>query len=532
MTEATLPRKTVHWADFTAERIINERGEKDLYVCASGITPSGMVHFGNFREVITTEFVVRALKDRGKKVRFIFSWDDFDTFRKVPVNLPRQEELQKFLFNPIVDTPDPFGRDESYARHHEVNFEKELQNAGILIEPVYQAKCYRKGQYSKMIQHALDNTDKIKAILNQYREEPLSSEWLPVLIYCEKCNRDRIKKISYNNKDSLSYECELCNHTGVEKIENSTRIKLPWRVDWPMRWAYEKVDFEPGGKDHSSEGGSFTTAKSIVKYVFGGNAPIYLQYDFISIKGMGGKMSSSKGNLVTVSEVLKIYEPEMIRWIFASYKSNVDFAIGFDAEVIKNYEDFDRLERSVYGLEPMSEKKRDMNIRVYELSQLVQNEKLGDKCPFQPSFRHLTNLLQIQDGSIERTRKYYEKDIVTDRDERRFQQRSQCALNWLNEHAPEEFKFKINKTKTSVAMDETTQKFIQSLSTLLKNEWDSIKSDNELHEKIYHLINDFKIEPPLAFKTIYQMLISKDRGPKLATFIREIGKEKILAIFN
>ena len=63
----------VHWADFTAERIIKQIGDKDSYVCASGITPSGVVHFGNFRETITIDFVARALRKRGKKVRFIFS---------------------------------------------------------------------------------------------------------------------------------------------------------------------------------------------------------------------------------------------------------------------------------------------------------------------------------------------------------------------------------------------------------------------------------------------------------------------------
>jgi len=34
-----------------------------------------------------------------------------------------------------------------------------------------------------------------------------------------------------------------------------------------MRWAHEQVDFEPGGKDHSTPGGSFDTGKEIVKLV-------------------------------------------------------------------------------------------------------------------------------------------------------------------------------------------------------------------------------------------------------------------------
>ena len=195
-----------------------------------------------------------------------------------------------------------------------------------------------------------------------------------------------------------------------------------------MRWVYEGVDFEPGGKDHSSQGGSYTTGKEIVSKVYNGEPPIYLQYDFVSIKGGSGKMSSSSGEVVTVNDVLKVYEPEMVRWIFASYKTNVDFAVSFDLDVIKTYEDFDRQERIAFDLEKANEKKAAMAKRVYELSQIIDTP---NECPFQPSFRHLCNLLQINEGDLEKTRDAYKGQINTARDERRFNERSHCALFWL-----------------------------------------------------------------------------------------------------
>src|SRR3989338_4306117 len=108
--------ESVHWADRAAERIIREKGDKGQYTIAAGITPSGIVHIGNFREIITAHLIERALKDRKKKVRFIYSWDDYDVFRKVPVNLPNQEELKKHLRKPVSAVPDPFGCHESYAQ--------------------------------------------------------------------------------------------------------------------------------------------------------------------------------------------------------------------------------------------------------------------------------------------------------------------------------------------------------------------------------------------------------------------------------
>ncbi len=515
----------VHWADLTADKLIRAE-DKECYTLASGITPSGVVHFGNFREVMTTELVARGLKKKGKKVRFIFSWDDYDTFRKVPANLPKQDELSKYLFQPIVDTPDPFGEHESYARHHEANFEAQLKKMGIELEPIYQAKKYKAGAYKDQIKLTLEKKDVILSILNKWRSEPLPESWMPVSVYCEKCNRDKTTATKYDGKNKLDYVCDAedCKHSGTINLDTTDRAKLPWRMDWPMRWSVEKVDFEPGGKDHSSQGGSFTTAKDIVAEVYGWKAPMYLQYDFVSIKGMGGKMSSSKGNLVTVNDVLSVYEPEMVRWIFASYKTNIDFGLSFDLDVIKNYEDFDRMERMAYGLEAGNEKKIAMAKRVYELSQI---HEIPSEMPFQPGFRHLCNVLQINDLDISRARKSYDKDIKNERDERRFKERAERAINWINDHAPDEFKFALNKDVIKMDINEKETKFLLELNAYLKSDWNNITDDKMLHEKMYEMIHAHELEPMQVFTLLYKKLINLEKGPKLAGFIRTIGYDRV-----
>lgn len=42
-------------------------------VISTGISPSGQIHIGNLREVVTGDAVFRALCDRGVTVRFNFS---------------------------------------------------------------------------------------------------------------------------------------------------------------------------------------------------------------------------------------------------------------------------------------------------------------------------------------------------------------------------------------------------------------------------------------------------------------------------
>ncbi|MBT3585828.1 MAG: lysine--tRNA ligase [Halobacteriovoraceae bacterium] len=518
--------KSIHWADITADRIIRQNGEKETYVVASGITPSGTVHFGNFREVITVDLVARALRRKGKQVRFIFSWDDYDTFRKIPKNLPNQELLENYMFQPIVDTPDPYGEAESYAAHQEKFFEGQLEKVGVQVEFLYQAKKYRAGLYREGIATALNKRDQIIEILNRHRSSPLAKDWQPVSVYCSSCNTDnKITAMKWEG-EALSYHCENCDFDGIEKLAETTRLKLPWRLDWPMRWGFEKVDFEPGGKDHSSEGGSYTTAKEIVK-IFNWQPPVYLQYDFVSIKGAGGKMSSSSGNVITINDVLNVYEPEMLRWIFASYKSNVDFSVSFDLDVIKSYEDYDRQERLAFGVDSGNEKKVNMAKRVFELSQIKDMPK---EMPFQPSFRHLTNILQIHDGNIEVAREAYRSEIKNPRDERRFLERSTCALYWLENYAPEEFKFKVNSQTPAIEANSKQTLFLGKLRDFVSSDWASLSCDKDLHEKMYQFIHEDEMSPGEIFPLLYQILISKEKGPKLAGFIRTIGKERVLKL--
>ena len=68
-------------------KLLKKNPDKEEYVCAAGISPSGSVHIGNFRDVATSLFVVKVLQKCGKKARLLFSWDDLDRLRKVPKNV-------------------------------------------------------------------------------------------------------------------------------------------------------------------------------------------------------------------------------------------------------------------------------------------------------------------------------------------------------------------------------------------------------------------------------------------------------------
>ena len=557
--EQSITTSFFHWADETAAKIIREKGEKDLYTCASGITPSGTVHIGNFREIISVELVVRALRDMGKQVRFIYSWDDYDVFRKIPKNMPKQEELEKYLRFPITMVPDPWERDKSYARHHEVDVEAVLPAVGIRPEFLYQAERYQSLRYVQGIRKALEHRESLKNTLDKFRDEDhkIQGEWWPTSVFCSKCNKDTTEIESWDGEWGLSYRCESCGFSETADIRNSKAIKLVWRVDWPMRWEYEKVDFEPAGKDHHSQGGSFDTARHVCKDVYDWDAPITFRYDFIGTKGLPGKMSSSSGNVITIEDVLRVYTPEVARYLFAGTRPNTEFTISFDLDVIKIYEDYDKTERIAWKMEAAKDEgvyRRER--RMYELSQAEVSPEgktipLENKTPpFQMPFRHFCNLIQIADGDVDRaiaalgaagsadTAGSADAAGPTPEQIPALRARGICAKYWVENCAPEEFRFRLRPvggTDEAGGLNELPPAELQAIRLLRDDVIARIEifdGDKPCAEAIYAVAEKAGIDGKALFRAAYQALIGKDQGPRLANFLRSIEKERLLGILK
>jgi len=522
--------KSFHWADIIAEKIIRERGKKSKYVCAAGITPSGTIHIGNFREIITVDLVCRALKDKKKKFRFIYSWDDYDRLRKIPKNMPKQDILKKHLGKPIVDTPDTFGCHKSYAEHMEKEVEETLPFTGINPEFIYQNKKYRNCEYSDMIKDVMNKREIILDVLNKYRKEPLPKNWFPLSVFCEKCGTDNTRVLDYDKEYTISYECD-CGFSDKIDFRKKGIVKLPWRVDWPARQNYEKVDFEPAGKEHYAQpGGSRITSNELFEELYKKDHPIDLKYDFITVKGEGGKMSSSLGNVITLKDCLEIYEPEIIRYLFASTKPNKEFFISFTLDVLKVYEDYDKTERIYFDEDLIENKKKYLKeLRIYELSQVKDIQK---KLPLQPSFRHLTNLVQIHEGDIKKVIEEYKTFIKSDFDRKKVETRARCAWNWINKYAPEDMKFKVHD-KISKEIKEKLSKEQKEAIKILINKLEKNKYDEgTLFEEFYNICQELKIDNKIFFKGVYLALIGKERGPKLAGFILTIGTKDVISLLK
>ena len=271
----------MHWSEEIANRIIQRNPDKEEYVCAAGISPSGSVHIGNFRDVATPLFVVKALQKKGKKARLLFSWDEYDRCRKIPANVKALvgDAYDKYIGWPYVDIPDPWGCHENYAKHFEEEFLKSMERFGIEMDCRYQGDLYRSGAYTEDILEALRKRGEIFDILDSFKtkdpdktpeqlaadHEEEKKNYYPVSIFCPECHSDftTITSLSEDCTEA-EYTCK-CGHSGHFNFLENFNCKLGWKVDWAMRWKYEQVDFEPGGKDHSAPTGSYNNSKVIAK---------------------------------------------------------------------------------------------------------------------------------------------------------------------------------------------------------------------------------------------------------------------------
>ena len=160
-----------HICDRIEQHVQRTKGEGAAIYCASGISPSGPIHLGNLREVMTVHLVAEELLSRGRQVTHLHFWDDFDRLRKIPAGIPPAYEA--YIGYPLSDIPDPFDTYDSYATRYMIDFTQSLARLGIFPHFVRQSVAYRSGKYSAQIKEALARRGEIFDILEILRHDEL-----------------------------------------------------------------------------------------------------------------------------------------------------------------------------------------------------------------------------------------------------------------------------------------------------------------------------------------------------------------------
>ena len=536
------------WVTRAADDAIRHAGEGAARItCASGISPSGPIHLGNLREFLTVHFVVEEIRRRGIEVRHLHSWDDYDRFRKVPAGV--DPSWAEHIGRPLSAVPDPSGEHSSWAERYKAPLRSALAEMGCEMEEVSQTQMYGAGTYRSQILTAISRRDDIETVMSRYRTkagaDPSDDDAaatadhgslarFPYRPYCRQCGRDTVTITAYDDETTdLTYTCDSCATTGVTNVATQDEGKLVWKVDWPMRWAFEGVDFEPGGDDHATPGSSYTVGKELVSTVYGGRAPSFVAYSFVGVAGMA-KMSSSRGGVPTAADALRILEAPMLRWLYVRRAPKQVFNIDFGPEVVRLYDEWDALAKK--AADPA---KRDVAVLAFERASTTTTAGTLPTSPVTVPFRLLSSVADVTAGSADLISSIVGKvghahTTVTD-----LEPRLSKAMTWTSEFVPAEERTTVRDEPDAVRLAALSEDEQLWLAQLLDRLPDTFALD-ELTTLIYGVpklarglglddppTDQVKADQKLFFKLLYNLLVDADRGPRLPTLFVALGPERV-----
>lgn len=527
------------WGDGIARTIVAGKPDADIYTCAAGISPSGVVHFGNFRDVITSYTVARALERLGKKTRVIFSWDNFDRLRKVPAGVP--ESFAEHIGKPLSKIPDPLGELPSYAARFQQPFVEAMQELAIELEYLDQTELYEAGTYDEKIFLALQLRKEIADILLSFMtEKGIENQGLdrehyrenhyPITVYSRFTGKDNTRVLSYDGATSITYRCEDTGKEDTVDLAKEHIAKLGWKSDWAMRWQHEGVMFEPGGHDHASPGGSYDTSSVIAKNIFGYDAPLFAEYKFIGIQGLGSKMSGSKGNAVSPKDLLDIYDPIVLKWLYLRRSPNQSFMLAFDSEIYRQYDEFDaQVKEYIDGTDDL-------------LGQTIIKDSVGtlpaDSLKDPIPMRQAVGFGQVVQWDADKLVELLKASGLS-YGKASIEARLPCAWAWLTKYNPQE-KFELLSAPNAAYAEALGADAREQVAKLAKGLAEKRgQSVEELETFVYDIPKGSGLEGSALkkkqrefFGHIYNLLIGKDTGPRLGTFLWALDREKVLALLR
>lgn len=306
-----------------------------MYVC--GITPYDTTHLGHAFLYVFFDALKRYLTFKGYNVIYTQNVTDIDDsiLEKAREVKKNWQELGNFWTD---------------------KFLKDLDSLNVERPNQYVKSTESIDKIVEIVQWLIDKTFAYEKNGNVYFEVKKFSKYGKLSGYTRKqkllISSERGGNIKdLNKKDPLDFIL------WQKSLEDEPSWNSPWskgRPGWHIecsaminQYLGEQIDIHGGGRDlifphHESEiaqSESYTKKTPFVKYWIHSSMLIY----------QGEKMSKSLGNLVMVSDLLKIYSPNSIRWILLShfYRNPWEFTF---SELKSAQEKTKKIEKAIKGI--------------------------------------------------------------------------------------------------------------------------------------------------------------------------------------
>jgi len=284
-------------------------GEVKIYVC--GPTVYDHSHIGHARTWIAFDMIVRYLRHKGYKVRYLVNITDID--------------------DKIIRRANEIGEDPArLAEKFEKEFHEDIGVLGLL----------EADNYPRVTEHIPDIIEMIRVLISKGFAYEVEGD-----VYFDVTRVPDYGKLSNQSLEDLQAGARV---EVDEKKRNPADFALWKRAkaaepSWPSPWGKgrpgwhiecsamsskylgDEIDIHGGGRDlifphHENEiaqSEAYSGRKPFVKY--------WMHTGFLTINGE--KMSKSLGNFITIRDLLKTVDPEAVKLLFLTthYRSPIDY---------------------------------------------------------------------------------------------------------------------------------------------------------------------------------------------------------------
>lgn len=503
--------------------------EKGYVLFQTGYGPSGLPHIGTFGEVSRTTMVRRAFQEISDiPTRLICFSDDMDGLRKVPGNVPNQEQMAEDLNLPLTKVRDPFGTHDSFGAHNNARLNAFLDSFGFEYEFASSTEYYTSGKFDDMLMVALERFDKIMAIMLPTLGAERQATYSPFLPVSPKTGHVlQVPTLERNvEKGTIVYE-----EPDGERIElpvTGGHVKLQWKPDWALRWAALGVDYEMSGKDLIDS----VTQSSKICRALGKEQPISLSYELF-LDEQGQKISKSKGNGLSMEDWLAYAAPESLQY-FMYQKPKTAKRLHFDV-IPKAVDEYHQQLRGFAG----QDEKQQANNPVFH----IHGADVPTSDMLVP-FGMLLNLASVSGAEDKHTMwgfiKRYAPDATPETNPQ-MDQAAGFAVRYYNDFVKPTKVFRAPtdlEREALVALRDSLKALPISAPVLHSGQKIGDSEGNLMlqpddYQQIVFDVGRERFDPMRDwFKALYEVLLGASQGPRFGGFIALYGVEETIALID
>ncbi len=326
-------RRSKAWPFEEAQKVVERLKRRPApageVIFETGYGPSGLPHIGTFGEVARTTMVrtaFRLITEDRVPTRLICFSDDMDGLRKVPGNVPNQEQMAAYINQPLTRVPDPFGEYDSFGGGNNARLRAFLDRFGFAYEFMSATEAYKAGRFDAMLKKMLGAYDEVMAIMLPSLREERQQSYSPFLPLSPVSGA--VLQVPIVERDVASGTILFRDPDNGDKLTSvpvtGGAVKCQWKADWALRWAALGIDYEMSGKDLIDS----VKLSSRICTVLGAEPPDGFNYELF-LDENGQKISKSRGNGLTIEEWLAYASPESLS-LFMFQKPRAAKRLHFD----------------------------------------------------------------------------------------------------------------------------------------------------------------------------------------------------------